>query len=88
MAKKKSQKKQGHVSSKVGFTVIALAILVFSALVVTQYDTNNQVQTDQSHAAMLSGNTVSPSPCPWRYICIQSAGNSCQAYAERQVCSK
>ena len=52
MAKKTSSKHtHTHVPTHIGLTIIAVVALVFSALLITQYDSNNQTQIAQTHAS-------------------------------------
>jgi hypothetical protein len=61
MAKKKSPKTiHTHVPSHIGFGIIAVVALVIGLAVVTQYTTDNQVQSLLSHAAAPVVKPVAP----------------------------
>lgn len=42
-----------HVPTKIGFTVVGIAVLVYVLFITTSYNTNNQTQTYQSQASSL-----------------------------------
>jgi hypothetical protein len=62
---KKTTSKHTHVPTHIGITIIAVVALVFSALLITQYNSNNEIQTNQSHASTLPTSApVKPSAKP------------------------
>lgn len=63
MAKESVKRTHTHVPTHIGLTVIAVIAILFSAVVVTHYNSSEQTQTYQSHAA------TKPKPTPAKH-CI------------------
>jgi hypothetical protein len=67
MAKKNTHPTQMHVPAKIGFTILAIAVMVYALFLAAMYVQNSQVQTTQTSAARCYWNgshLVCPPPPP------------------------
>ncbi len=78
MAKKKTVHPiHMHVPTKIGFTIVGIAVMVYGLFLASSYTADKRADTIMSHAAVISGTQQSG---PHKCISNNCASNACAQY--------